>query len=179
MTLPASYRWADDSEGGARLYWNYVCVASLKPNGTTRLNHWKKQFDATAASVAESERFIERWISAQSSPRADEWAQWRRRYSKAVSGPLSSRQVAKRITVAILAAQPPSGPPSSRIIMYPAVPEGFDTIADVGQALQALAVLSRLNVTTVSSDAGTAQRGTTSVAQRRHAPSEQRRQARP
>lgn len=82
MPLPDSFRWADASDGGSNLYLRYGSVASIKADGTMKLNYWQKEFHAKAASVAQAKRFIERWISAQTSPRAYECQQWRRRYFK-------------------------------------------------------------------------------------------------
>jgi hypothetical protein len=80
VALPDSFRWADASDGSSNLYLRYGCVASIKPDGTMKLKYWQKEFQAKAASVAQAKRFVERWILAQSSPRAHECRQWRNRH---------------------------------------------------------------------------------------------------
>lgn len=178
MTLPASYRWADDHDGGAHLYQNYGCVAVIRPDGTTRFKYWQKEFHSKAASVAQAKRFIERWINARSTARAMECALWRYRYFKPESPPRNTKRAAEAAVYAKRTATSTVGGSSSRVIKVAVLPDEFDAIYDVGQPLHAFGLLSVLKVTPTSSDALSAQRGTNTVAQPRNAPAEHRRRAR-
>lgn len=137
MTLPASYRWVDHSEGGACLYWNYGCVASIKPDGTTRFKYWQKEFNSKAASVAQAKRFIERWINARNSPGARECALWRNRYFRAAPRPPNPERAAEALIFASLTGPSATGRLPSRIIKADLIPDELDDIADVGKPLQA------------------------------------------
>lgn len=149
MALPQSYRWSDNADGGANLYQNYACVAAIKADGTTKLKWWQKEFHSKAASVAQAKRFIERWIRARNSSRAYECVQWRRRYAKvAAPQPLARRQA--RLLEYNKLLQPNSLELSYRVIKVDAVPDDFESIADVGQSLQRFAKSSCLNVATKS-----------------------------
>ncbi|WBX92838.1 hypothetical protein [Pseudoxanthomonas mexicana] len=168
MALPQSYRWSDNADGGANLYQNYACVAAIKADGTTKLKWWQKEFHSKAASVAQAKRFIERWINARNSPRAYECARWRNRYAKAAAPPPARRQGSALDYNRLL--QPTSSAISTRAIMVDAMPDDFESIADVGQPLQRFAKSSGLNVTAKATHAPLPQRGTGKVAHSRHAP---------
>ena len=150
MALPQSYRWSDNADGGANLYQNYACVAAIKADGTTKLKWWQKEFHSKAASVAQAKRFIERWINARNSPRAYECARWRNRYAKAAAPPPARRQGSALDYNRLL--QPTSSAISTRAIMVDAMPDDFESIADVGQPLQRFAKSSGLNVTAPARD---------------------------
>lgn len=168
MALPQSYRWSDNADGGANLYQNYACVAAIKADGTTKLKWWQKEFHSKAASVAQAKRFIERWINARNSPRAYECARWRSRYAKAAAPPPARSQGSALDYNRLL--QPTSSAISTRVIMVDAMPDDFESIADVGQPLQRFAKSSGLNVTAKATHAPLPQRGTGKVAHSRHAP---------
>ena len=168
MALPRSYRWSDNADGGANLYQNYACVAAINADGTTKLKWWQKEFHSKAASVAQAKRFIERWINARNSPRAYECARWRNRYAKAAAPPPARRQGSALDYNRLL--QPTSSAISTRAIMVDAMPDDFESIADVGQPLQRFAKSSGLNVTAKATHAPLPQRGTGKVAHSRHAP---------
>ena len=168
MALPQSYRWSDNADGGANLYQNYACVAAIKADGTTKLKWWQKEFHSKAASVAQAKRFIERWINARNSPRAYECARWRSRFAKAAAPPPARRQGSALDYNRLL--QPTSSAISTRVIMVDAMPDDFESIADVGQPLQRFAKSSGLNVTAKATHAPLPQRGTGKVAHSRHAP---------
>ena len=85
MTLPASYRWTDDHDGGAHLYQNYGCVAVIQADGITKFKYRQKEFHSKAASVTQAKLFTGRWINARSTPRAMECAQWRSRFFNTAS----------------------------------------------------------------------------------------------
>ena len=139
MPLPESFRWANASDGSSNLYLRYGSVASIKPDGTMKLKYWQKEFHAKAASVEQAKRFIERWLLARNTPRARECAQWRARYSRAASAPQSKRaDEASRFLSE--QARPAAGVLSSRIIkMDKLLSDDFESIADVGEPLQAFA----------------------------------------
>ena len=145
MTLPLSSRWSENAEGGAHLYQNYACVAAIKPDGTTKLKWWQKEFHAKAASVAQAKRFVERWINARNSLRAYECARWRSRYAKAAALPHARRRGSALDYNRLL--QSNSSALSTRVIQLDAMPDDFESIADVGQPLQRFAKFSGLNVT--------------------------------
>lgn len=172
MALPPSYRWSDNADGGAHLYQNYACVAAIEPDGTTKLKWWQKEFQSKAASVAQAKRFVERWINARNSLRAYECARWRARYSKSPGKRGTARQFRESTSLGGLLSQRSGSPSSSRVIKIDVIPDDFESIANVGQSLHPFAKSSGLNVTASSSDARTAQRGTCTVAQPRHAPLE-------
>lgn len=134
MALPNSYRWSDDADGGAHLYQNYGCVAVIKPDGTTRLKSWQKEFHAKAASVAQAKRFIERWINARSSPRAHDCARWRARYAKKADPTPSVRQMRATASHSRLLGSS-SASLSTRTIKIDYLPDDFEQIADVHQPL--------------------------------------------
>lgn len=135
MALPPSYRWSDNTDGGAHLYQNYACVAAIKVDGTTKLKWWQKEFHFKAASVAQAKRFVERWINARNTPRAYECAQWRRRYAK-VAAPQSPARRQESALDYIKLLQPNCSALSSRVIKVDTVPDDFESIADVGRSLQ-------------------------------------------
>ena len=168
MALPQSYRWSDNADGGANLYQNYACVAAIKADGTTKLKWWQKEFHSKAASVAQAKRFIERRINARNSPRAYECARWRNRYAKAAAPPPARRQGSALDYNRLL--QPTSSAISTRAIMVDAMPDDFESIADVGQPLLRFAKSSGVNVTAKATHAPLPQRGTGKVAHSRHAP---------
>jgi hypothetical protein len=81
MPLPDAYRWSDSADGSSHRYWNYGFVASVASDGATKIKLWdKREIHAKAGSTAQAKRFIERWIWAQTSPRAYECKQWRKRH---------------------------------------------------------------------------------------------------
>lgn len=168
MALPQSYRWSDNADGGANLYQNYACVAAIKADGTTKLKWWQKEFHSKAASVAQAKRFIERWINARNSPRAYECARWRSRYAKAAAPPPARCHGSTLDYIKLL--QPSSSAFSTRVIKVDALPDDFESIADVGQSLQRFARHSGLNMTATATHAPLAQRGPGTVAHSRNAP---------
>lgn len=104
-----------------------------------KLKYWQKEFHAKAASVAQAKRFIERWLLARDTPRAYEWAQWRGRYSRAAAAPQSKKEN-EAYRVLRQQARPAGGGLSSRIIKLDNVlADDFESIADVGEPLQAFA----------------------------------------
>lgn len=137
MPLPPAYRWADDQEGGACLFWNYGFVASIKPDGTTKLKHWHKEFHSKAASVAQAKRFIERWLNARSSPRALECAQWRGRYAKVTALKSPARRREDEFIYRKLLGTNASASSSRLIKVDNLLPDDFESIADVGEPLEA------------------------------------------
>ena len=139
MPLPNAYRWSDSADGSSHLYWNYGFVASVAADGATKIRLWdKREIHAKAASVAQAKRFIERWLLAQRSERARECARLRAR-SRAASAP----QLKKLDDTSHLLkqqARPADGSLSSEIIKVDRLlPEDFESIADVGEPLQAFA----------------------------------------
>jgi len=165
MPLPDAYRWSDSSDGSSHLYWNCACVAAIKPDGTTKLKWWQKEFHSKAAGVAQAKRFVERWINARNSPRAYECARWRAKYSKQQAERDTVRQYRESSSPGGILGDRSSSPSSSRVIKVDTVPDDFESIADVGQSLHPFAKSSGLNVKANSSDARPAQRGTVTVAQ--------------
>jgi hypothetical protein len=163
MALPQSYRWSDNADGGANLYQNYACVATIKADGTTKLKWWQKEFHSKAASVAQAKRFIERWINARNSPRAYECARWRSRYTKAAAPRKSGRRQESAFDYNRL-LQSNSSALSTRVIKLDAMPDDLETIADVGQSLQRFAKSSGLNAKAKASHAPRASRRTGSLA---------------
>ena len=105
MPLPESFRWVDAADGSSNLYLRYGCVASIKPDGTMKLKYWQKEFHAKAASVSQAKRFIERWIMAQTSPRAYECARWRARYFPLARPPNPKRR--EQLDFSLYAKLPP------------------------------------------------------------------------
>lgn len=139
MPLPEAYRWSDSSDGSSHLYWNYGFVASVASDGATKIKLWdKREIHAKAASVAQAKRFIERWLIAQRSERARECARLRAR-SRAASAP-QSRKVDEASRFLKQQARPPDGALSSRMIKVDKLlTDDFQSIADVGEPLQAFA----------------------------------------
>ena len=139
MPLPDAYRWSDSADGSSHLYWNYGYVASVASDGATKIKLWdKREIHAKAASVAQAKRFIERWLLAQRSERARECARLRAR-SRAASAP-QSRKVDDASRFLTQQARPVDGAFSSKIIkVNKLLPDDFESIADVGEPLQAFA----------------------------------------
>lgn len=139
MPLPDAYRWSDSADGSSHLYWNYGFVASIAPDGWTTIKLWdKREIHAKAASVAQAKRFIERWLLAQRSERARECARLRAR-SRTASAP-QSRKVDDASRFLTQQARPVDGAFSSKIIkVNKLLPDDFESIADVGEPLQAFA----------------------------------------
>ena len=139
MPLPDAYRWSDSADGSSQLYWNYGFVASVAPDGSTRIKLWdKREIHSKAASVAQARRFIERWLLAKSSQRARECARLRAR-SRAASAP-QSKKFDEAARFLRQQTRPTGEGLSSRIIKLDNVlPDDFDSIADVGEPLQAFA----------------------------------------
>lgn len=139
MPLPDAYRWSDSADGSSHLYWNYGFVASIAPDGATKIKLWdKREIHASAASVAQAKRFIERWLLAQRSERARECARLRAR-SRAASAP-QSRKVDDASRFLKQQARSPDGGLSSKISKVDRLlPDDFESIADVGEPLQAFA----------------------------------------
>lgn len=139
MPLPDAYRWSDSADGSSHLYWNYGFVASVASDGATKIKLWdKREIHAKAASVAQAKRFIERWLLAQRSERARECARLRAR-SRAASAP-QSRKVDDASRFLTQQARPVDGAFSSKIIkVNKFLPDDFESIADVGEPLQAFA----------------------------------------
>ncbi|WP_447939585.1 hypothetical protein [Pseudoxanthomonas mexicana] len=139
MPLPDAYRWSDSADGSSHLYWNYGFVASVASDGATKIKLWdKREIHAKAASVAQAKRFIERWLLAQRSERARECARLRAR-SRAASAP-QSRKVDDASRFLTQQARPVDGAFSSKIIkVNKLLPDDFESIADVGEPLQAFA----------------------------------------
>lgn len=139
MPLPEPFRWADACDGSSNLYLRYGSVASIKPDGTMKLKYWQKEFHAKAASVAQAKRFIERWLLARNTPLAHECARLRARYSRAAAAPqLKKADDASRF-LRQQARSPGSGHSSRVIKMDNLLPDDFESIADVGEPLQAFA----------------------------------------
>lgn len=151
--LPPSCRWADAADGGACLYRNYGCIASIQPDGTTKFKYWQKEFHFKAASVAQAKRFIERWINARNSPRAHECAHWRNRHFRAAQRAPSQKRTTETQHLNVLNAQSGSGGSSSWIVKMNVLPDEFDAISDVGQPLHVFTQSPGLNVTAASSHA--------------------------
>ena len=139
MPLPESYWWADASDGSSNLYLRYGSVASIKPDGTMKLKYWPKEFHAKAASVAQAKRFIERWLLARNSPRAQECARWRARYSRAAAAAQPKKADDAFCSLRKQARTPGSGLSSRIIKMDKLLSDDFESIADVGEPLQAFA----------------------------------------
>jgi hypothetical protein len=137
MPLPDAYRWSDSVDGSSHLYWNYGFVASVASDGATKIKLWdKREIHAKAASVAQAKRFIERWLLAQRSERARECARLRSR-SRAASAP-QTRKIDEASRFLKQQARPAGGDLSSRISkMDNLLPDDFESIADVGEPLQA------------------------------------------
>jgi len=136
MTLPAPYRWADDSEGSARLYRNYGCVASVRPDGTTRFKYWQREFNAKAASVQQAKRFIERWINARNSLRAYECEQWRNRHFRARPPQATLKHAKDKLPRSTAPTEGPKSVVSSRVIKLAGLPLDLESISDIGQPLR-------------------------------------------
>ena len=139
MPLPDAYRWSDSADGSSQLYWNYGFVASVASDGATKIKLWdKREIHSKAASVAQGKRFIERWLLAQFSERARECARLRAR-SRAASAP-QSKKADDADRFLWQQARPAGGGLSTRIIKVDNVlPDDFESIADVGEPLQAFA----------------------------------------
>jgi hypothetical protein len=60
-------RWIR-SEQQAFLHWNYVCIASVKPDGkryAVEISWCQYTHRGRAATLAQGMRFIERWVTCQ------------------------------------------------------------------------------------------------------------------
>ena len=158
MPLPASYRWADASDGTSNLYLRYGSVASIKPDGTMKLKYWQKEFHAKAASAAQAKRFIERWINARNSARAHECARWRNQYHrKAATASIRGRFEDDLIFVR--ATKPTcTGGLNPRVIKMSSVQEDLDEIWDVGRPLRLVRQFAVSNVGANSSVSETSSR---------------------
>ena len=137
MPLPDAYRWSDSADGSSQLYWNYGFVASVGSDGATKIKLWdKREIHAKSASVSQAKRFIERWLVAQRSERARECARLRAQ-SRAASAP-QARKVDDASRFLKQQARPADGVLSSRMIKVDRLlPDDFESIADVGEPLQA------------------------------------------
>lgn len=139
MPLPDAYRWSDSADGSSHLYWNYGFVASVASDGATKIRLWdKREIHAKAASVAQAKRFIERWLLAQRSERARECARLRAR-SRAADAP-RPREFDEVSRLLKQQAGPADGALSSKIVKVDKLlPDDFESIAEVGEPLQAFA----------------------------------------
>ena len=69
MLKPAC-RWLD-SPDGSFLYWNYACIARVKPEGArwlTTISWGGRWYSAPAGSRLQGKRWVERWVAAREGP---------------------------------------------------------------------------------------------------------------
>lgn len=139
MPLPDAYRWSDSADGSSHLYRNYGFVASVASDGATKIKLWdKREIHAKAASVAQAKRFIERWLLAQRSERARECARLRAR-SRAASAPKSRKVDDASHFLKQQACTADQALSSNIIKVDKLLHDDFESIADVGEPLQAFA----------------------------------------